>query len=589
MMFQNGRERMQWFSPSNHDVNDVRAVYLFPVAVKEIGGNKWGYINAKGKFILPPTYENAAEFQENGLAIVRLMDHAGVINSDGYFIVKPKYDTINPFSEGRATVIDGHGFRVIDESGKETTARSYSFIGDYMEGRAVIADTVQNGVYLYGYLNRRGKEVIPLSYEVASNFTEGKAVVKTKDGRYALIDLTGNILTSFPYAFVGNYGQGLLVFQQSPGGKFGYMDESGKTVIEPRFSGAQEFTDGRAIVNVSEDFRDRYGLINRTGTFVIKPNYNRIENLGEGRFAIGKAIDPDKPFIGSKYALADADGRILTGFIYHEITKFADGLASVSDDQNTFFIDKSGTRAESLPLVSGGGTLQFDKTLIKGEIDYRLLYFDKNGQLVWKQNSVIPLNAQYAVQEKKYKPNKDYLLYYPQIQGMADPVAVNAALRELSGVKAVPAHAQLDSNYVGDFDVTFFRQNLVVIEIHGYDYPFGAAHGMPVKKYAHINLKTGDFYQLKDLFKPGSPYVKVISDIIGEQIKSNGEYSYVFPDSYKGIQADQPFFVTENVLNIYFLPYEIAPFAAGFPTFTIPFDELKNILNLTGGFWRSFH
>lgn len=46
---------------------------------------------------------------------------------------------------------------------------------------------------------------------------------------------------------------------------------------------------------------------------------------------------------------------------------------------------------------------------------------------------------------------------------------------------------------------------------------------------------------MKDLFIRKSPYVKVISDIIGEQIKDNEKYSYLFPDAYKGIQPDQPF------------------------------------------------
>ncbi|MEH7335363.1 WG repeat-containing protein [Neobacillus drentensis] len=566
-----------------------RTVYLFPAAIKEIGGNKWGYINEKGKFILPPIYENAGDFQDNGLAIVRAMNHAGVINSSGYFIVKPKYDTINPFSEGRATVIDHQGFKVIDESGKEITSIAYSYIGDYKESRALIADYTKDGWYRYGYLNKRGKEVIPLTYESASDFTDGRAVVKNNGGRFALIDLTGKEVKWYPFYFVGQYGQGMMAFQMRANEKFGYIDEQGKITIEPKFSGAQSFINNRAIVNVSEDYNDHYGLIDPTGGYIIKPNYNRIEYLDENRYSIGKAIDPSKPFAGSKYAVADGDGRILTGFIYNEISKFTDGFASVSDDQNTFFIDKRGQRVVHLPIVSGSGRLQFEKTLIKGEIDFRVKYLSSKGEIIWKQNTVIPLNDQYAVLEQKYKPNKDYLVYYPQIQGMGKSESVNAALKELSGVKAIPSHKQLDSNYLGDFEVTFFKGNLLVIEIHGYNYPFGAAHGMPVKKYAHINLKTGSMYSLKDLFMSKSPYVTTISIIIDKQIKSNSEYSYVFPNSYKGIQANQPFFITDESLNIYFPPYEIAPYAAGFPTFRIPFKEVMSIIDQTGEFWRSFH
>jgi hypothetical protein len=569
-----------------------RGVYLFPVTLKEIGGNKWGYINEKGKMILTPIYEHAGDFQDNGLAIVRLMDHSGVIDSNGYFIVKPKYDTINPFSEGRATVITNQGFKVIDESGKETTSKAYSFIGDYKEGRALIADTDEDGQYLYGYLNRRGKEVLPLEYVAASDFSDGKAVVKNKDGTYSLIGLAGKIIKNYDYAFVGNYGDGLLAFQKSLGGKYGYIDEQGEVVIEPQFSEAQAFSQGRAIVTMSENVKENYGLIDRLGQFMIKPHYQTILNLGASRVAIGKAIEAGKPYVGSLYAIADLNGHILTGFLFNGLTKFQEEVASVYNDLSTFFIDINGKRMDSLPIISGSGELHFDKTLIKAEVDFRLQYFTKKGELVWQQNQVIPLNNWYAVKEIKYKPNKDYLVYYPQVIGMhseENQKKVNKSLKDFSAVKFVPSQKQLGSNYTGDFEVTYYMKNLLVIERTGYDYPFGAAHGMPIKKYAHINLKTGEFFQFKDLFKPGSQYIKPISDIITDQIKSNEKYSYIFLDRYKGIRNDQPFFITEGTLNVYFNPYEIAPYVAGFPNFSIPFEEINDLVYQDGDFWRSFH
>jgi hypothetical protein len=563
-----------------------RMVYLFPAEVKDIGGGKWGYINEKGTFVLPPKYEMARDFQENGLAIIQLNNLTGIINIDGYFIVKPKYETISPFSEGRATAIDDKGFTVLNESGKKITSKAYSFIGDYQEGRATAANTNEHGEYLYGYLNRRGNEVIPLSYESASDFQDGKALVKLKEGSYALIDLTGKVLNSYSYPFVDDYGEGMLAFRKSNDGNWGYMDESGKVLIEPQFTGTQPFVEDKAIVNVEHN---HYGLIDRQGNFIVKPQYSSLINLGENRYALGKAQDPERPYLFQKYAIADSNGHIYTGFIYNGVSNYKEGIASAYNEEMTFFIDKRGQKVDHLPKVQGSGSLAFDKTLIKGDIDLRILYFDKKGTLVWKQNTIIPLKEDYSVTENKFKPNKDYLVYYPQLTGVGSQENVNQTLKELSGVKTIPQHTQLDSSYAGDFDVSFYKNNLVVLEINGYDYPFGAAHGMPVKKYAHIDLKTGRFYQLKELFKQEADYVKVISEMIGEQIKNDEQYSYVFPDTYKGIKADQPFFISEGELNIYYEPYEIAPYAAGFPTFAIPFHDISSIIDHDGDFWRSFH
>lgn len=570
------------------DFSAERMLHLFPVSIKEIGGNKWGYINSQGQFILPPVYDHACDFQENGLAIVHLKGQSGVINYSGYFIVKPIYDTIRLFSEGRAVVHDQQGFKIIDESGKEITSRAFSFIGDYHEGRALFTDIAADGNHLFGFLNKRGKEVIPITYEEAGNFSNGKALVKMNGGTYALINLTGKVICTYPYAFTGSYGEGLLAFQKCSGGLFGYLDEQGNTVIEPKYTSAEPFKEGRAIVCAN----GHYALIDRSGHYIFKPYYHDIFHLEEERIALGKAVNPEHPELGSIYAAADNAGHILTGFIYNGITKYEEGKASVCNDNAVFFIDRNGNRVSDFPGAEGRGELQLSKKLIKAVIDHRLLYFEKSGVIVWKPKTEICLNDQYIVNEHKYKPNKDFLIYYPQFNEMTDKktqAKINQTLKDLAGIKETQPDLQIESNYMGDFTISYFTGGLAVIEMTGGNYPLGGSHRVQVKKYAHIDLKTGEFFQLKDLFKPGSQYVKVISEIIGERIKSNRDYSHFFPRSFKGIQADQPFFISKGHLNIFFFPNEIAPYQAGFPAFSIPFDNLMAVIDQLGAFWKTFN
>jgi hypothetical protein len=570
----------------------VKGIDLFPASVKGIGGKKWGFINHSGVFVSPLKFDDAQGFQSNGLASVELNGEYGLINRFGQFIVQPMYSFINPFSEGLAIVMDDKGFKVINERGKVVTHKAYSYIGNYQNDRAIFAGTTADGSYLYGFLNKQGKEVIPLQFESVTDFKEGKAVVKRSDGKFELVDRKGKTIQSYSKEFVGELSEGLMVVQPEKDSKYGYMNEEGEILIEPAFTGARAFKNARAIVNTDKEYGFQYGLINRTGKFVIEPVYNDILILGENRVAVGKAIDENSPWVGSKYAIADLSGKILTEFKFTNILSFENGYASATDSKNTFFIDKNGQVAKNLPIAKGEGTLTFEGALIKGIIDMRLRYYNLKGMLVWSQNQIIPLNSRFRIIEKKYKPNKDYLVYYPEIQGMrfeSTQRKVNEKLAELAGVKEIDPNKQLESSYTGDFEIPFFKKRLVVIELTGYDYPFGAAHGMPARNYPHIDLESGAFYELKDLFKPESSYVTVLSKIIEEQIKNNPEYSYVWPDSYKGIAPNQPFYVDETHLYIYFTPYEIAPYAAGFPTFKIPFIELDNILNKNGAFWGAFH
>ncbi|MFD0713445.1 WG repeat-containing protein [Paenibacillus sp. GCM10027626] len=572
----------------------MRAEELYPVPVKMVGGTRYGYINRQGQMTLEPQFEEAGEFQPNGLAAVRINGRVGLIDKTGQFVVQPSFQYIGPFSEQRAVVIKDNKFYLMDTAGHLLNSQGYGFIGNLHEGRAVFYTQAASGELKYGYLDADGRPVIPAIYSAVNDFDHGKAVVKIKDNHFAIIDLNGNRLSDILKAFVGPIGDGLLSYQESPDGKFGYLDEKGRTVIEPAFTFAQTFQDGRAVVSVSTsaDGPLHDGLIDKRGKYVIDPVYNQIRQLGEGRLALGRAINESQPYIGSLFAIADMDGKRLSSFMFNEVDDYHDGLASVSDMNQTYFIDRSGQPAAGYPKLNGSGSLRMMDGVIQAFLDRRLSYLERNGHVIWQHNVLLPLDDSYAVGEEIFKPNRNYLVYYPKIEGISNASVsrkVNEKLRQLSNVKAVSANAQLDYTYDGDYDVASFMNPLLVMELNGYKYPLGAAHGMPTRQYVHINLINGHFYALKDLFKPGVDYTKPLNAIIAKQIKEDPQYNYVFEGAFKGIKPDQPFYVTQDALHIYFEPYEIAPFAAGFPTFTIPFSEIMDIINTDGEFWKSFH
>jgi hypothetical protein len=568
-----------------------RAMRLYPAPVKTVKGTYWGYLNKKGEFAINPTFDYAMDFQLNGMAIVEKNNHYGLINEFGKYVVSPQYDSISDFSEGRAIVTKDDGFYVMNEQGKLLNTKPYSYIGGYQNSRAIFSE-VKDTDTLYGYLNLKGKEVIKAQYKSASDFQNQKAIVQSKDDIYSLIDQQGKQVRTYPYPFVGNQGDGLLAFKEKPefDAKYGVMDLTGKVIIPPTYSAIQPFQDGVSVVNISDDYKNKVGLIDKRGNYVIKPNYNDINLLKEGRVAIGKAMNEEEPYRGSKYAIATMDGALLTDFNFTQVLPFERGYASASGGSSTFFINRSGKMVTTLPVLSGSGTLSFEGDIIKAFIDQRISYYTKDGKLVWKQNRVIPLSRNFKVIEKKYKPNDNDLVYYPQVSGMDNENTehkVNKKLKKLSMAKE--SGDQGDFTYSADFDIQFFKKDLLVLKLSGYLYHFGAAHGMPSLHYPHVDLNSGAFYQLEDLFKEDSDYIKEISNLIAEKIKTDEKYSYVFPDAITSIKPDQPFYVSDNSLYIYFEPYEIAPFVAGFPTFEIPYYQVNHLLNKEGAFWKAYH
>lgn len=566
-------------------------INLYPASVNTVEGKRWGYINEEGQFNIPPQFNQAGDFQKNGLAIVSIEDGWGAIDQTGKFIVEPQYSFFGEYSEGRAVVNDQEGFKVIDEKGN-ILFKCDNFIGGFQDGKSQFTKVDQNGQWLYGYINREGDIMIPAEYSSATDFNNGKAVVQRKDEKYQMIDEQGNVIQTFNYAYVGGVSEGLLPFKENQDGKFGFIDEAGNVVIPAQFSSVSPFQDGRAVVNTSENFSNQYGLINKTGEFIIAPIYNDIQLIEEQRAAVGTAIDKNQPFIGSKYAISDLDGNFLTGFNYYHVSNYDKGYASVYDNTRTFFIDKKGQTAKNLPVVEGFGSLTIKDDIIQGNVDRRTFYLDRAGKVIWKPNTVIPLNAKYTVKEQKYAPNRNYLVYYPEITGMDDQQGqqqVNKKLKDLSSVKPIAQDANLDYSYDGEFNIEFFKNNLLELNLSGYHYPLGAAHGMPTRIDVAIDLQNGNIYELSDLFKKDADYVTELSNIVRDQIQKQGEDSYIWMNAYKGISAEQPFYVTENTLHLYFTPYEIAPYAAGFPTFSIPFEQIMNLIDTNGAFWRSFH
>lgn len=564
---------------------------LYPAPVNDVGGIKWGYIDNAGKFAIKPVYHWAQSFQQNGLAVVTIDGLSGIIDASGNYIVEPQYYDIGDFSEGRAILAGDNGFKAIDERGN-IIFRSDGYIGRFQNGRADFAGSDINGKILYGYIDRYGNIAIEPVFESTSSFKDGKAVVKLKDGTYAVIGVKGEIKRKFSHFFVGDINEGLLSFKEKEDGNYGFINENGNVIIPPRYAGVEGFKNGRAIVNTSCDCRGKFGLIDRRGRFVIDAHYNSMQLLGEGLLAVGIPARDGCVSGQYKYAVAHIDGTLLTDFIYYGITPYKNDFASAYDECNTFFIDKTGKKVSGMPVFKGIGSAYAQEGVIIANIDNRISYLDKTGDIIWTQNSEISLGEKYTLKEVKYRPNRNYLMYYPQIFGMGDnklQTKVNRILRQIALNDSFDGDLETEYSYEGEFNIDLFRKDLLVLRVYGYKNPFGTGHGIPRKDFIHLNLKSGSFYGLKDLFRKDSNYMQILRNITSVKIKEQGYLEGFWQEHNEETEQDMPFYVTEDALHLYFHPYEAARYSAVFPEFEIPFDKIIDIVDTEGEFWNSFN
>jgi len=119
---------------------------------------------------------------------------------------------------------------------------------------------------------------------------------------------------------------------------------------------------------------------------------------------------------------------------------------------------------------------------------------------------------------------------------------------------------------------------LISFSVQTYVYT-GGAHGMTdVTYYTIANQPKAQQLTLADLFQPGYDYRSILNQLISAQIKEENAKSGMELYSFETITDDQAFSLENGDLVIHFGQYQIAPYAAGMPAFTIPAHRFHNLL-----------
>jgi len=174
-------------------------------------------------------------------------------------------------------------------------------------------------------------------------------------------------------------------------------------------------------------------------------------------------------------------------------------------------------------------------------------------------------------------------LWIPIVSGLHNASAqhaVNETIRQTAG-QLVNDQGSLDdprSEMQGYFEIKNNQKNVLSLSLFNYAYT-GGAHGLTLQQSLTFDIGTGKCYTLAELFKPGSPYVSRLSDLIKEQIESR---QIATIDPFTTIRLDQPFYIADRSLVIYFALYELTPYAFGFPYFPISVYDLTEVINPNG-------
>lgn len=287
-------------------------------------GEKWGYVDKHGKYVINPQFESAYYFREGLARVCSTNGMYGFINSKGKYVIDAQYKDATEFSEGLAFVVmDGDYPTCIDKSSKTVfVAKQVKAVSQFTEGFAAFVNNDGKA----GYMDKSGKTVINPQFDVADVFREGMARV-CKDGKWGYINTKGDVIINFQFEDAYSFSEGLALVGN--GEKYGYIDKNGQFVINPQFEKAFSFVNDMAYIESG----DQAGFIDKKGDMVINPQFEYATSFNDGMAAIEQ---------NDSWGYIDTKGKLVINPQFEDAEQFFNNIAFVESASKWGIIDKKG-------------------------------------------------------------------------------------------------------------------------------------------------------------------------------------------------------------------------------------------------------
>lgn len=224
---------------------------------------KWGVINRKGDLVIPIIYDYIGDFNTEGYAEAKLNGSFGMIDSSGRTIIEFKYQALNYFDKQciRAKLNSKCGIININDS--VIIPFEYDNMNYHSWNEGVMEVEVKKK---WGFIDTTNKLILAPQYDGASAFYNGLALVSTGYNQWGFINKKNEVVVPFIYDWpIGipnaNFSTGMALMIKNE--KFGYIDSTGKTIIEFKYSRLGPFIDGLAYAE-TDNGAGKYSNDNKT-------------------------------------------------------------------------------------------------------------------------------------------------------------------------------------------------------------------------------------------------------------------------------------------------------------------------------------
>jgi len=207
-----------------------------------------------------------------------------------------------------------------------------------------------------------------------------------------------------------------------------------------------------------------------------------------------------------------------------------------------------------------------------------------------------PIDQEITITDKIIKEDHEVLkvdMTFPLVQGVKDKQVeekINQIIREdilnFKNQLQTESEEYLQSAKNEEWEIrkykasTYYivhyqKDDLLSLSVFYYRYTLGA-HGHTLQRAYNFNLENGEEILLGDILKGKKDYVDIINQEIRRQIELNPQEYFSEWSVFQSISEEQPFYLIEDGIVVYFGLYEIAPYASGIRYFQIPYSLFGN-------------
>lgn len=351
---------------------------LAPVALAS--SFKYGYINAQNEFVVEPKYANAETFY-NGYATVHASkeygstkgsygkDNVGVIDTKGNEVIPPVYEYVSIKKDGGIfSVMKNDKFGLIDSTGKIILPTENKNIGEFYNGIARVEKTVG----MYGLVDTKGKWLLPADYNELSALYNSAGYYAKKDGRYTTYDKNMKVIIAADSA------RRIIVSKKN----IAYISDNSVKLHD---------VSGKKIKTINQKNVDIYGTAFYSNDDSLKVPYFKLISLYNLKTNAEKELDikdlsdfnEEGVFAGkngSKWTFYDFTGKKLSDKSFENAVNFSEGICALQESSYSkpYLADNSFNKIAELTTVFYG---PYSEGLAMSKSQYGMLYYlDKTGK-----------------------------------------------------------------------------------------------------------------------------------------------------------------------------------------------------------------